>query len=101
MSRLKQRFYEQFLAQSEVKTAIHQRQNWGPRHARFCVLGWRRREERLAVESQEVVPVQARAADRWSMVETTMRTMPVVVAKPGRRKSIEPWMCPRLLQRSV
>ena len=37
----------------------------------------------LAVESQEVVPDQARAADRWSMVETTMRAMPVVVVKPG------------------
>ena len=35
------------------------------------------------MESQEVVAVQARAADRWSMVETTMRTMPVVVMKPG------------------
>ena len=37
----------------------------------------------LTGESQEVVPIEARAADRWSMVETTMRTMPVVVMKPG------------------
>lgn len=37
----------------------------------------------LAVESQEVVAVQARATDRRSMVETTMRPMPVVVVKPG------------------
>jgi hypothetical protein len=36
----------------------------------------------LAVESQEVVAVQARAADRRSMVETTMRPVPVVVVKP-------------------
>jgi hypothetical protein len=35
------------------------------------------------VESQEVVAVQARAADRRSMVETTMRPVPVVVVKPG------------------
>jgi len=35
------------------------------------------------VESQEVVPVEARASDRWSMVETTMRTIPVVMVKPG------------------
>ena len=35
------------------------------------------------MESQEVVAIQARAADRWSMVETTMRTMPVVMVKPG------------------
>jgi hypothetical protein len=39
----------------------------------------------LAVESQEVVPVEARAADRWSMVEATMRTLPVVVVKPGKK----------------
>jgi len=34
------------------------------------------------VESQEVVAVQARATDRRSMVETTMRPVPVVVVKP-------------------
>ena len=34
------------------------------------------------MESQEVVPIEARAADGRSMVETTMRTMPVVVMKP-------------------
>src|SRR6185437_301786 len=39
----------------------------------------------LAVESQEVVPIEARAADRWSMVEATMRTVPVVVVKPGQK----------------
>jgi Big-like domain-containing protein len=37
------------------------------------------------VESQEVVPVEARAADRWSMVEATMRAVPVVVVKPGKK----------------
>jgi len=37
------------------------------------------------VESQEVVPIEARAADRWSMVEATMRTVPVVVVKPGKK----------------
>jgi len=37
------------------------------------------------VESQEVVPVEARAADRWRMVEATMRTVPVVVVKPGKK----------------
>jgi hypothetical protein len=37
------------------------------------------------VESQEVVPFKARAADRWSMVEATMRSVPVVVVKPGKK----------------
>jgi len=37
------------------------------------------------VESQEVVPVEARAADRWSMVEATMRAVPVVVVQPGKK----------------
>src|SRR5213595_1495933 len=41
----------------------------------------------LAVESQEVVLFKTRAADRWSMVETTMRSMPVVVVKPGQKLS--------------
>src|SRR6185312_8926816 len=45
----------------------------------------RRRDHRLAVESQEVVPIEARASDRWSMVEATMRTVPVVVVKPGQK----------------
>ena len=35
------------------------------------------------MESQEVVPIEARAADRWSKTKATMRTMPVVVVKPG------------------
>jgi hypothetical protein len=39
----------------------------------------------LTVESQEVVPVEARTADRWSMVEATMRAVPVVVVKPGKK----------------
>jgi len=39
----------------------------------------------LGVESQEVVPIEARAADRWSMVEAAMRTVPVVVVKPGKK----------------
>ena len=38
----------------------------------------------LAVESQEVMPFKARAADRWSMVEATMRSVPVAVVKPGK-----------------
>jgi hypothetical protein len=42
-------------------------------------------DHRLAVESQEVVPVEARTADRWSMVEATMRAVPVVVVKPGKK----------------
>lgn len=37
------------------------------------------------MESQEVVPIEARAADRWSMVEATMRSVPVVVVKPGKK----------------
>ena len=37
------------------------------------------------MESQEVVPIKARAADRWSMVEATMRPVPVVVVKPGKK----------------
>jgi len=37
------------------------------------------------VESQEVVPIEAGAADRWSMVEATMRAVPVVVVKPGKK----------------
>jgi hypothetical protein len=37
------------------------------------------------VESQEVVPIEARAADRWSMVEATMRAVPVVVVKPRKK----------------
>jgi len=36
------------------------------------------------VESQEVVPFKTRAADRWSMVEATMRAVPVVMVKPGK-----------------
>ena len=40
---------------------------------------------KLAVESQEVVAIETRAADRWSMVEATMRTVPVVVVKPGKK----------------
>ena len=39
------------------------------------------------MESQEVVLFKTRAADRWSMVETTMRPMPVVVVKPGQKLS--------------
>jgi hypothetical protein len=39
----------------------------------------------LAVESQEVVPIKTGAADRRSMVKTTMRTVPVVVVKPGKK----------------
>jgi hypothetical protein len=39
----------------------------------------------LAVESQEVVRFKAGAADRWSMVEATMRPVPVVVVKPGKK----------------
>lgn len=39
----------------------------------------------LAVESQEVVPIKAGAADRRSMVEATMRAVPVVVVKPGKK----------------
>src|SRR6267142_6321076 len=39
----------------------------------------------LAVESQEVVPFKTRAADRWSMVEATMRPVPVVVVQPGKK----------------
>ena len=45
----------------------------------------RRRDDRLAVESQEVVPIKTRAADRWSMVKATMRAVPVVVVKPGKK----------------
>jgi hypothetical protein len=30
-------------------------------------------------------PIEARAADRWSMVEATMRAVPVVVVKPGKQ----------------
>ena len=37
------------------------------------------------MESQEVVPIEARAADRGSMVEATMRAVPVVVVKPGKK----------------
>jgi hypothetical protein len=37
------------------------------------------------VESQEVVPIEAGASDRWSVVEATMRTVPVVVVKPGKK----------------
>ena len=36
------------------------------------------------MESQEVVPFKTRAADRWSMVEATMRPVPVVMVKPGK-----------------
>ena len=37
------------------------------------------------MESEEVVPIEARAADRWSMVEATMRAVPVVVVQPGKK----------------
>jgi hypothetical protein len=37
------------------------------------------------VGSQEVVPIKTRAADRGSMVKATMRAMPVVVVKPGKK----------------
>jgi hypothetical protein len=37
------------------------------------------------VESQEVVPIQTGTADRRSMVEATMRAVPVVVVKPGKK----------------
>ena len=57
-----------------------------PEHAeRSNTISAARRGARLAVESQEVVPIEARAADRWSMVEATMRTVPVVVVKPGKK----------------
>src|SRR5579864_5698106 len=39
----------------------------------------------LGVESQEVVPFKARTTDRWSMVEATMRAVPVVVVQPGKK----------------
>jgi hypothetical protein len=39
----------------------------------------------LAVESQEVVPIKAGASDGRSMVEATMRAVPVVVVKPGKK----------------
>src|SRR5882724_3138327 len=39
----------------------------------------------LTVESQEVVRFKTRAADRWSMVEATMRPVPVVIVKPGKK----------------
>ena len=39
----------------------------------------------LCVVAQEVVPVEAGAADRWSMIETSMRTVPVVLVDPGRQ----------------
>ena len=45
----------------------------------------RRARTRLAVESQEVVPFKTGAADRWSMVEATMRAVPVVVVKPRKK----------------
>ena len=35
------------------------------------------------MESQQVVPLLARAADGWRVFEASMRTMPVVVMKPG------------------
>jgi len=47
-----------------------------------------RREQRLAVESQEVVLIKASAADGWSAFETTMRAMPVVVVQPGKKPGI-------------
>ena len=37
----------------------------------------------LAVESQEVVRIETRASDGRNVIETTMRTVPVVVMKPG------------------
>lgn len=37
------------------------------------------------MESQEVVPIEAGAADRWNMVEAAMRAVPVVVVKPGEK----------------
>ena len=40
------------------------------------------------MESQQVVLIEARARDRRSMVETTMRAMPVVVVKPGGQARI-------------
>lgn len=40
------------------------------------------RKKELAVESQEVVRIKTRAPDGRSVIETTMRTMPVVVMKP-------------------
>jgi hypothetical protein len=40
------------------------------------------------VESQQVVLIQTRAADRWLAVETTMTAVPVVVVKPGRELSV-------------
>ena len=42
----------------------------------------------LTVESQEVVPIKTGAADRRSMIETTMRAMPVVVVKPRLKLGI-------------
>jgi hypothetical protein len=39
----------------------------------------------LTVESQEVVPIKTRAADRRSVVKATMRPVPVVVVKPGKK----------------
>jgi hypothetical protein len=43
-----------------------------------------RQWHKSAVESPEVVPFKTRAADRWSMVEATMRPVPVVMVKPGK-----------------
>ncbi len=37
----------------------------------------------LGVVSQQVVPVQTGTSDRWSLVETSMRAVPVVVMQPA------------------
>ena len=34
---------------------------------------------------QQVVPVETGTADRWCVVQTSMRTVPVVLMEPGRK----------------
>ena len=40
--------------------------------------------ERLAVESQQVIPVQAKAVDGWLSGEAHVGSVPVVPMQPGR-----------------
>ena len=41
----------------------------------------------LAVKSQDVVSIQIEAADWWSPIWTTVRSMPIVVVQPGSEVS--------------